>query len=160
MIIPPNPVPVAIYIALSQLRCMWLAERICTCHATILTCSSVQPGLRVQAVNYTHMQFRAARSLCTSFLEAKYSIPLATSWHTLTNMSYCKPYIEDVQVTCHVIKGGTDKQIESVNEWFLTYLWVACVSGFSGYFTFVFEECAQVTVLHIWQYDVGGAILV
>ncbi len=66
--------------------------------STILTCSSVQPGLCVQAVNYTHMQFLAARSLCTSFLEAKYSIPMATSWHTLTNMSYCKPYIEDVHV--------------------------------------------------------------
>lgn len=26
----------------------------------------------------THMQFRAARSLCTNFLWAKYSIPLAT----------------------------------------------------------------------------------
>ena len=41
----------------------------------------------MQEIALPHMQFLAARSLCTNFLELKYSIPCATSKHILIRMS-------------------------------------------------------------------------
>ena len=49
-------------------------------------------------IEYTHMQFLAARSLWTNFLSAKYAIPSAMSKHILTSISRDKPCIRPLVI--------------------------------------------------------------
>ena len=120
------------------------------------------PGL----LTYTaHMQFLAAKSLCTTFIAAKYSIPLATWKHIsisrLRTVSTCKVnncydiIMAEAQLCAHHCRWNA-------YWWQLFYSTHFLVTNFSCLWNYqcaplVFQIGQETSICHKWHDDVRGS---